>query len=404
MKLLKGYFSLFISHKILGSKYISKLDRRRSPKKIFVGKGELKHTSKRVIITFYIHNTEKISLIRKYKLLYYNLFSPIKKYRVKKGNKFISFLKKPLKKRIIFNKKGKDRILYNRPYTMDEFFNPPKYVRTSLKSFPKKKKVVFKNITFFNVYYTILELLINNLSNYLNMLNKYYKHLNELVKIEVLSNYERLLIFTNLIKFYTYTYKYPYYKYYKKRANKKYLKNLYRLRYLLKFNTVKFEKPFITRLIDIIEGLYNKKVEFNIVKLNKVYFNSDIFTQAIILKLKKRKNKINRILKKSLNKVKVLKINRNLRILTASYKRNYLVNDIKNVYINDMFNNLNIKKDSLNKLLSNYFPSVYKLKKISLKYYVFKYLKHSKLAGIRLEAKGRITKRFKASRSLFKLV
>jgi hypothetical protein len=403
MKLLKGYFSMFFNHKFLGTKYISKLDIRRSPRKIFIGKGELKHTSKKVIITFYVHNTEKISLIRKYKLLYYNFFSPKKKsWVIKKGNKFISFLKKPLKKRIIFNQNGRDIILYNRPYTVEEFLNTPKYVKTSFKPFPKKK-VIFNNITYFNVYYSILEFLIRNLSYCSNMLNKYYEHLNELVKIEALSSYERLLIFMNLIKFYTY--KYPNYEYYKKVANRKYLKNLYRLRYLLKFNSVKFEKPFITKLVDIVERIYGKKVEFNIVNLNKVYFNSDIFTQAIITKLRKRKNRINRMLRRSLNKVKVIKINKNLRnTIDALYIRNYLVNDIRNAYINDMFNNLNVKKDSLNKLLLNYFPSADKLKENSLKYYIFKYLKHSKLAGIRLEAKGRITKRFKASRSLFKLI
>ena len=40
---------------------------------------------------------------------------------------------------------------------------------------------------------------------------------------------------------------------------------------------------------------------------------------------------------------------------------------------------------------------------ISLRNFVFKYLKHFKLGGIRLEAKGRLTKRFTASRSVFKL-
>jgi len=62
MTLLKGYFSMFINHKELNTEYINILYRRRSSKKIFIGKGELKHTSNKVIITFYVYNTEKISL------------------------------------------------------------------------------------------------------------------------------------------------------------------------------------------------------------------------------------------------------------------------------------------------------------------------------------------------------
>jgi hypothetical protein len=40
---------------------------------------------------------------------------------------------------------------------------------------------------------------------------------------------------------------------------------------------------------------------------------------------------------------------------------------------------------------------------VSLETYVLKTLKHLKLAGIRVEAKGRLTKRFTASRSVFKM-
>jgi hypothetical protein len=72
-------------------------------------------------------------------------------------------------------------------------------------------------------------------------------------------------------------------------------------------------------------------------------------------------------------------------------------------------------KDSLNKLLLKLFPSSdnleMDLKKrsslikspVSLEIYVLKTLKHLKLAGVRVEAKGRLTKRFTASRSVFKM-
>jgi len=428
MNLLKGYFSMFISHNTLNTKYISKLYRKRSPKKIFVGKGELKHTSTKVIITFYVYNTERISLKREYKQLYLSLFSPKKKYIVmKKGNKILTFLKKPLEKQIIIDEKGNilkdikgnDIIIYNRPYTIEEFLNSPKDVTTKInETYFTRTDInetfsdapLFKQMTYYDIYFSIVELFINNLSSYLSTLNKYFEYLTKLVQLKILTNYEKLLIFTNLVNIF-YNYNYPNYEYYKKIADRKYLKNLYRLRYLLKFNSVKFEKPFIRKLIDIVENLYNKKVEFNIVNLNQVHLNSDILTQAVVLKLKNKKNKFFKIFKSSLNKVKISDFSRLSQKIDASNKKNYFINDIRNIYVNDMFNNV-IKVDSLNELLLNYFSSTNKLKiedlygveqSISLRDYVFRYLKHFRLAGVRLEARGRLSRRFTASRSVFKL-
>jgi len=91
-----------------------------------------------------------------------------------------------------------------------------------------------------------------------------------------------------------------------------------------------------------------------------------------------------------------------------------LVNKIRNTYINSMLDNTT-NKDSLNKLLSKFFPSSDNLKidfrkrssviklPTSLEIYVLKTLKHLKLAGVRVEAKGRLTRRFTASRSVFKM-
>jgi hypothetical protein len=76
------------------------------------------------------------------------------------------------------------------------------------------------------------------------------------------------------------------------------------------------------------------------------------------------------------------------------------------------------REDSLNKLLLNFYPSEdnleldfkYSAKQagtirlpVDLETYVLKTLKHLKLAGVRVEAKGRLTKRFTASRSVFKM-
>jgi hypothetical protein len=80
-----------------------------------------------------------------------------------------------------------------------------------------------------------------------------------------------------------------------------------------------------------------------------------------------------------------------------------------------MFTNKKNNNDPLENLLLKFFPSVDDLeinvikrssirkRTISLKSYVLRSLKHLKLRGIRVEAKGRLTRRFTASRSVFKM-
>ena len=56
MSLLKSYFNSQIKHQLLKTKPMLPRFRRLSGKRVFIGKGDLKHTSSRVIITFYVYN------------------------------------------------------------------------------------------------------------------------------------------------------------------------------------------------------------------------------------------------------------------------------------------------------------------------------------------------------------
>jgi hypothetical protein len=100
-------------------------------------------------------------------------------------------------------------------------------------------------------------------------------------------------------------------------------------------------------------NIYNKKIEFNIVSLKKMHFNSDIFTQVVSLKLRNRNNKLYRVLKASLRKLKLRNVRRPTRQRKGD-KNEYFINKIRNDNINSMFK-YNIK-DSLNNLLLKYFP------------------------------------------------
>lgn len=64
MNLLKSYFNSQIKDELLkiNTEPMIPRYRRWSGKRVFIGKGELKHTSSRVIITFYVYNTEGMFL------------------------------------------------------------------------------------------------------------------------------------------------------------------------------------------------------------------------------------------------------------------------------------------------------------------------------------------------------
>ena len=261
--------------------------------------------------------------------------------------------------------------------------------------------------------------------------------------------------------------KYPNYQDYMLKVKLYYLNKLTLYIKLFILNQIKFKHAFLLKLRYLVSKIYSKNVEFNLVNLKKMHLNSDIFTQAISLKLKNRDNRLYRVLKSSLSRIIIPEFSKMKEI-------NYVRPDKKE--ISDKFKSLKINslsaassgalsipwvqqaiagpktssegsgvavgpeanrgnKDYLNKLLLNLFPffptrtektqevlaygnfvplsplglgqekeSKSEVKRpVSLRNYILKSLKHKSMFGIRIEAKGRLTRRFTASRSVFKM-
>lgn len=167
------------------------------------------------------------------------------------------------------------------------------------------------------------------------------------------------------------------------------------IKQLLYFNKSKFEDTYLLKLNNIIKKIYNKKIEFNIIHLKYIYLNSDILTESIILKLKRRKNYILKVLKKLFKIIKISPLNKVtlIRCIERDLSKK-TVNNIRvyNKYLNDNLNQKLFKLFSLNK----------KEKLLDLKNLVLNSIKHKYINGIRLEAKGRLSKRRTASKSVFK--
>jgi hypothetical protein len=140
---------------------------------------------------------------------------------------------------------------------------------------------------------------------------------------------------------------------------------------ILYINKAKFENSYLQGLINLIRKIYNKNVEFNIINLKYFYFNSNIYTQPLELKLKKKRNVL-RYLKVLIRKAKI----KNIQLVEKS-KKLFSVNslDTNNLVQQDKTNTKYLKKIILNNI------------------------KYKRVSGVRLEAAGRLTRRFSASRS-----
>ena len=388
MNLLKSYFNSQIKRGLLNIKSKNQPKpllprfRRLSGKRVFIGKGELKHTSSRVIITFYVYNTESMFLAHKLMQLRFGLFLIEKKIK--------------LKKTVTKDSEGNIKITYNRLFSFNEYINLRKH---------------------YEWYLSDMISIINKQTSKLNAINKYYKILRSLVWEKILTNDQIYLMFNNKVKNF-YTNNFPNFNTQLRVAGEEYKKNLDLYFNLLRFNKLKFDATFISKLIDLIQQIYNKKVQLNIVNLKKMHLNSDIYTQAVSLKLRNRDNKLYRVLKASLRKVKLPVIRKIDEKQKKPNRDEFFVNRIRNNTISTMFSIKNKKTNNINDRLENlllkFFPSADNLEinvikkssnknhPISLENYVLRSLKHLKLRGIRVEAKGRLTRRFTASRSVLK--
>jgi hypothetical protein len=155
---------------------------------------------------------------------------------------------------------------------------------------------------------------------------------------------------------------------------------------LLYINNSKFNNSYLQGLINLIKKIYKKNIEFNFINLKYFYFNSDILTQPLVLKLRK-KRKLLRYLKTCVRKTKIKKIRLN-------EKPKYFF-DLDNLFT---LNNVDITNNFLYKLmLQNKINSNY-IKKI-----ILNSIKYKRVSGIRIETSGRLTRRYTASRSQHKV-
>ena len=185
-----------------------------------------------------------------------------------------------------------------------------------------------------------------------------------------LINRDKYLIIKNLRSkkniFFISSYIYNYHKEFVKRCFKK-LKRYFYYKQLLFINKSKFNYNYLQYLTRYLYPLYNKNIEYNLINIRHFHLHSDILTESLKLKSTKNKSRILKKLKGLKNKIGIK-------------SKGYFI-----------FDEVLKKKSTIT-------PNFLKKKSITNK------LKYKNFTGFRLEAAGRLTRRYTASRSVSKVV
>nr|AAC24230.1 S5 ribosomal protein/maturase fusion protein [Cryphonectria parasitica]AMX22315.1 LAGLIDADG endonuclease [Cryphonectria parasitica] len=364
VKIIKVYFGTYFNHQFLKYKHILTRKRRLSFNKIFFARPEIKHTNSKAIITLYTFNREKFAILKKIGIL-----SNLTKHLLclLKTRGFFIFRKKKLK----FSG-GKAAVQRNGQINLEWKWG-------NVREFCKGHLKIIENIFFkFNMISLIMKdgKVLQDYYTYFSALNiskiKAKKETNKWVKI-LLKREFRLL--------------------------RKY-------KFKLNLNKYKFEEKFLYRLSNVISKIYNKQIEFNIVNLKNIVFNTDLFTEISTKKIKKRNTRVLKIMNIMLNKAKLPRVNR-------IQEKGRIVKNVNLNLVENKYRTLNLKdiltsKLNLDKLLTNLYTSVVNDEflpqvKANLNDIVFNSIKYKNMAGIRMEVKGRLTPRYRADRSVYRL-
>lgn len=158
-----------------------------------------------------------------------------------------------------------------------------------------------------------------------------------------------------------------------KKYQKSYLILLRKYDFLYFLNQYKFNKKKLLPILSkILNKIINKKIEYNIINLKSIAYNTDLFTNALALKLKKKhKSRFIKNMLSILNRAFILRINPDQK--NKDFKIGHGQED-KGIQ----------RTNQIHKTIYN-----------SIRY--------KNMGGIRIEVKGRLTKRYRADRSVYGL-
>ena len=338
-KLIRSYFLLsFRNNRFINTDHMIRKYKAFILRRIHISKPEIKHTNTKAKITLFSFNLEK-------NYFFYKKFLLLNEYTNKKILKISNnFLKKKIEK-----------IKSNYLLLKESEFNVNplglSYKSRLQGNFSRKELILFK--------YKLLNQMVKNFNFYL----KIYFYL---IKMKKYRKIKRLYYNKLTLKYRKCQYKY----------------------YICKY---KFEKTkFLPILTKLLNKYINKKIEYNIINLKSIVYSPDIFTKALSLKLRKRRIYLYSYINNVLGQVNIFSDN-NVILL------NYLLNPEKDSFINKYKNLCLI--DAL-KEGKGFLKNINKVNYNDTYQKIFKKIKYKKIGGILIKVNGRLSRRYRADRSV----
>jgi hypothetical protein len=198
-----------------------------------------------------------------------------------------------------------------------------------------------------------------------------------------------------------------------KQQSKKYIRVLRKYNLLYSINQFKFNKlVLLPKLSNILHKILGKKLEYNIINLKSISYNTSLFTNILALKIKKIKSGHIKRMFSIINRAYLPVVNtiqektrldskdnfdsfknkyRDLKILSNIHGKFSLSHLLNKIFITDTLSAKNNNTDKSITSSNNIHNTIYNS------------IKYKNMNGIRLEVKGRLTKRYRADRAVYSL-
>ena len=275
IKFIINYFKLYnkkIEGKIRRYRVLRSLSfkiRKLSSSRIFISKGEFKHTNNKVTITIYSFNRQKNNYLLKLKKRYLRKFFKRIKLNWRKAHNKLKFR--------TFNvfQKRKYRGLFKQTYHSYKWIYYKKKIKIKSLLDIKLTKIKIKGLL-------ALKKTNRKKRKIINILKKLKKNSYKFKGIsDYVNNFYKKLIKKSIRKMENYIY----------------------FRQLIFINESKFNYTYLQYLKNHLQVLFNKNVEFNFINLKQFFLNSNILSESIMLKITRNRRKLYPLLKNLKKKV-----------------------------------------------------------------------------------------------------
>ena len=169
-----------------------------------------------------------------------------------------------------------------------------------------------------------------------------------------------------------------------------YLNMLRKYSLMYSLNQSKFNKLILLpKLSNILKNILGKKIEYKIINLKSITYNTDIFTNILAGLVKMRRKSPLKNIYKILNRTSLPLVN-TVTERTPIKKKNTFLNNYKDLKIISHLGSFTNLVELLKNIHSN--KDIHNT--------IYNTIQYKNLGGIRLEVKGRLTPRYRADRSI----